>query len=274
LENQDQLNFFAAYIERELGIVYANSNYFQLEHRLKNISEKLGLDGVSELFQKAQFGIKGEMKTLILDLATNNETSFFRDPAIFAALRDYIIPKLLEDSAVTQLRVWSAASSAGQEVYSIAMELARAQKSRSTFPVWSILASDISSAILKRAEEGVYSDLEIQRGLGPEYRQEFFDAQDNGSSRVKPLLKKNLQFRTLNLIEDWPGIGPFELVFCRNVLIYQSVESKKKVLRRIYEKLVPGGFLVLGAAESLFGLSEDFGQVSAENAVFYRKKKE
>lgn len=269
------LKFFADYVQSQLGIIYQEANYFQLEHRLKDIAYQLGLKDINELFQKAKNeGFQGALKNLLLDLATNNETSFFRDAAIFRALSKYIIPQVILDGTFkSSLNIWSAACSAGQEVYSIAMEYEEAQKANPTWPRHDILATDVSDTILKRAESGIYSQLEVQRGLPARMLIQYFDKEGDASWRVKPSLQRHIHFKKLNLLDKWSHLGPFDIIFCRNVLIYQSVENKKNVIDRMHELLNPRGFLVLGAAESLFGISQDFDQVSEESAVFYRKKR-
>ena len=165
MENLVLLKFFADFIESELGIVYVEANYYQLEHRLKNIATQLGFADLMELHRAARPGITGQMRSLLLDIATNNETSFFRDNAIFKALSEAIVPELIKSGTKTSLQLWSAASSAGQEVYSIAMEIDQARLSNPTIPALRIFASDVSETILKRAEAGSYSQLEVQRGL-------------------------------------------------------------------------------------------------------------
>jgi chemotaxis protein methyltransferase CheR len=272
MENLLLLKFFADFIESELGIVYVEANYYQLEHRLKNIATQLGFADLTELHRAARPGITGQMRSLLLDIATNNETSFFRDNAIFKALSEAIVPELIKSGTKTSLHLWSAASSAGQEVYSIAMEIDQARLSNPTIPALRIFASDVSETILKRAESGSYSQLEVQRGLAARLMIQYFDKNDQDEWVVKASLRKGITFQKLNLLHMWGHIGPFDIVFCRNVLIYQSVENKTKIIKKIWDQLNPGGYLVLGAAESLFGLSQDFDQQVHGSAVFYRKK--
>lgn len=264
------LKFFADYIEQQIGIVYSESNYFQLEHRLSDIITLLGFKDMDELWKKAQTGIHGQFRDLLLDVATNNETSFFRDPSIFQALTQNLIPDL--GLGKNSVKIWSAAGSSGQEAYSIAMSLEQAKLASAQFPDYQIQVSDISERILKRSEEGVYSQLEVQRGLPARLLIEYFEKVGEASWRVKPRLRERMSFRKLNLLEPFPtGLGPFDIIFCRNVLIYQSVENKVQVLERLYQKLNPGGFLVLGAAETLLGLSKSFKQVQFGTAVAYKK---
>ena len=279
MTDESILKFFADYIEANLGIVYTHTNYFQLEHRLQDISHQLGMRNIDELYSKAKVSIEGLFKNLLLDLATNNETSFFRDIYVFKSLGKFIIPSLLQSSinesnfVAKPLKIWSAAASSGQEIYSIAMELDACKKKDPLFPEVSLFASDISDTILKRSREGVYSQLEVQRGLPVKNLIEYFEQIDSNQWRVKEFLRKQVEFRKLNLLEPWGGIGPFDVIFCRNVLIYQNVENKKRVVEQFIKVLQPGGYLVLGAAESLFGINEEFDQVTDEKAIVYRLKK-
>ena len=272
MENQVILKFFADYIQSELGIIYVEANYFQLEHRLKDIATQLGYEDILALYQEARLGISGQMKSLLLDLATNNETSFFRDQSIFKALSECIVPDLIKSGKKLSLSLWSAASSSGQEVYSIAMEVDQARQTNHDIPVLKIFASDVSDTILKRAQQATYSQLEVQRGLPARLMIQYFDKNDDEKWVVKNSLRTGISFRKLNLLHHWGGIGPFDIIFCRNVLIYQSVENKIRIIKEMVSRLNPGGYLVLGAAESLFGLSQDFEQLVHGSAVFYRKK--
>jgi chemotaxis protein methyltransferase CheR len=270
--NEVALRFFAQYIESQLGIVYVEANFFQLEHRLKDSAHQLGLGDVEDLYQEARKGIVGQMKSLILDLATNNETSFFRDVSIFKALSGLMYTDVISNGYLSSVRIWSAAASSGQEAYSMAMELHELEKVKPSLPRHQILLSDVSDTILKRAQNGIYSQLEIQRGLTQTQIDQYFDKMENDLFKVKPMLQQGMIFKKLNLLEDWGAIGPFEIIFLRNVLIYQSVDNKKRVIRNILDKLSPGGYLVLGAAESLFGISDKFEQVAFDRAIVYKKK--
>jgi chemotaxis protein methyltransferase CheR len=265
------LKFFADYIESQLGIIYVEANYFQLEHRLRDIATQLGYVDIESLYKEAQKSISGPMKSLLLDLATNNETSFFRDAGIYTALSQYIIPDLMSQGLKANIQIWSAASSSGQEAYSITMELEELRKIRPGIPPVKMLVSDVSDTILKRAQAGVYSQIEVQRGLPAKLLVQYFDKLENDKWQVKSSLKSSMTFKKINLLEDWGLIGPFDIVFIRNVLIYQNVENKKKVINSVYNKLNEKGFLILGAAESLFGVSDKFKQISVNSSIIYQK---
>lgn len=267
------LKFFADYIEAQVGIVYTETNYFQLEHRLLDLSHQLTLPNVDELYKKAQISIDGTFKNQLLDIATNNETSFYRDIQVFKTLGKFILPDILDKfSNPKHINIWSAASSSGQEIYTIAMEMESLLKQNSNYPTCSYFASDISNTILKKAQEGIYSQLEVQRGLTEQMLIENFDPINGSMWRIKESIRKQVTFKKINLLENWDPMGPFEIIFCRNVLIYQNVENKRKVINQLKSVLKPSGYLILGAAESLFGITEDFEQVTDDKTIVYKKK--
>jgi chemotaxis protein methyltransferase CheR len=268
-----QLRFFAKYIESQIGIVYSESNYFQLEHRINDIITLLGYKGIDELWNQAQKGVTGQLSDLLLDLATNNETSFFRDPSLFEALTKYIILELKKDhSHLNKIRIWSAAGSSGQEAYSIAMAVEQARRLDPSFPDVDIFVSDFSDRILARAKEGLYSQLEVQRGLPTRLLLDYFDKEGENFYRVKNVLRDKMQFKKLNLLEPIPlTIGNFNIIFCRNVLIYQQIENKIQVVKKLLNCIDPQGYLILGAAESMLGISDQVKQIQFEQAVFFKK---
>ncbi len=274
--SQEKIRFFAKYIEKELGIVYSDSNYFQLEHRLSDITSQLGLKSLEDLWMRATSGIDTQLKELLLDIATNNETSFFRDPSLFVGLVKSIVPELLSaNPQLKELRIWSAACSNGQEPYSIAMALDEARSENPNFPNYKILATDFSERVLSRTKARTYSQLELQRGLSASRLQRYFDPGSAPNtwvlnSRIPP---SNFQFQQLNLLDPWNFDHNFHIVFCRNVLIYQNVDNKIRVIDKILKVFEKDAYLALGAAESLLGISDLFEQVHFENSVFYRKKR-
>jgi chemotaxis protein methyltransferase CheR len=277
--NPEKIKFFADYIHSHLGIVYSETNYFQLENRLNEISKSLGFENAEQLWFKAQIGVTGEMKQLLLDAATNNETSFFRDPAIFKAIEKTILPQIASRlNGRKSISIWCAASSTGQEPYSLAMLISELSK-KITLPQVEILATDISDRVLEKSKAGLYTQIEVQRGLPANILIKYFTKVDHSGKEltqemwaIDPKIRSMVAFKKINLIDPWTKFGPFDLILCRNVLIYQNVENKKKVISKISDSLFPEGFFILGAAESLLGLSDQFEQVTSEGAVLYKKK--
>ncbi len=265
------LDFFAKYIGKELGIIYAEHNYFQLENRLSDIAKLQGVSDIEALFKIAQQGIHGAFRQLLLDVATNNETSFFRDPNVFKAIESLILEPLKETRSF-ELRLWSAAASTGQEALSISMLFQEFLKKHSLKMSYQITATDISERVLQKARSGSYTQLEIQRGMPAPLLIRYFTKAENESWCAKPELMAPITYSKLNLKEALPFHQPFDLILCRNVLIYQSAESKREILNRIATHLRPGGFLIMGTGESLLGISEEFESVTSSNAILFRKK--
>jgi chemotaxis protein methyltransferase CheR len=275
MEHQESLLFFAKFIETELGIIYAEHNYFQLQNRLDEIAKILGLCNTSELHAKAQITMNEELRELILDVATNNETSFFRDLKIFTALESSILPKLSSrESYKNRLAIWSAASSSGQEALSVAISISEWAKRNNLVLDFRITGTDISERILKKARAAHYTSLEVQRGLAPLFLEKYFKKDQHELWIANAAISKNIEYKKMNLIGDFGFTEKFDLILCRNVLIYQNVERKTRILKKIHAAMAPGGILILGAGESLIGLSNDFTQEIVDGAVFYCKKSE
>lgn len=269
-----KLRFFASYIEEKSGIVYGQSNHFQLVRRLEEIAVQRGLRGVEELYDQAKRDMDGTLRDMLLDVATNNETSFFRDAGMFKALEEVVFPSVLAKITIPRaLRIWSAAASTGQEAYSVAMTLEQMRSKGVAVPEFSILGTDISERVLARGKEGAYSQLEVQRGLPARMLVKHFDKTNEGRWIVKPDLRRRVRFEHLNLLGEWRSLPKFDVIFCRNVLIYQSVANKSKVIRRLYEHLLPGGVLILGATETMLGLPERdlFQDERTPTAFFFRR---
>jgi chemotaxis protein methyltransferase CheR len=268
MRDEDILRYFAEYIEHELGIVYSKDNYFQLQNRLEDIARAVGLGSMATLYSTVASGMSAQIRQLLLDRATNNETSFFRDPKIFKAVADTVFAN---SSPGRPLRIWSAASSTGQEALSIAMLLADDPRNLAGNLPFEIFASDICETALERARSARYSELEVQRGLTPALLEKHFTKGPEGWT-ARAELRKRITFRSLNLKQTFDFPAPFDLIFCRNVLIYQTVPGKIDVLTRITRQLGPGGHLVLGSGESMLGLSDEYDQRIVEGAVLYRKR--
>lgn len=273
MQTNEVLSYFANIIEKELGIVYAEHNYFQLQNRLTEISKQLGAASIEDLYTQAQKGIDLAFRQLLMDSATNNETSFFRDLKIFNAIEKTVFPSFVAQySGYEKLSIWSAASSTGQEAYSTAISLCEWNAKSDKKINFDIVATDISERVLAKAKQGRYSNLEVERGLSPELRQKYFTHEANGFWQIKPEIQKHISFKKLNLKEPFGFSQSFHLVLCRNVLIYQSIHGKKDILNRMTQLLAPDGHLILGAGESLISLSEDYEQKQIEGAIVYKKK--
>lgn len=269
-----QLKYFANFIEKELGIIYTEQVYYQLDQRLEKVAKYLGLKDATALYAHAvDKGISGDFKAYLLDISTNNETSFFRDPNIYNALENHILPTLkAEYPSSFTYRIWSAASSFGQEPYSVAMLSYEIRQKNPDFPRIEIVGTDISDQALTRCRGAKYSQLEVQRGLPAARLVKYFTKSNESEWQLKPEITSIVDFSKKNLLDSFATMGKFHIILCRYVLIYQDTEKKKDILNRLIQCLHPKGYLIMGGSESPFGLSQDIEQVSFNNAIFYRKK--
>lgn len=274
----DCLRYFAKAIEAETGIFYSEANFYQLSPRIIELAKTFGFESPDALWENVQKNsLSHEQKHILFDAATNNETSFFRDKKVFDAIRDIFNTIGREKET---LKIWSAACSTGQESYSMAMTFLESRDERPMKNIFSILASDISERVLAKASKGLYSELEVGRGLPPELRSKYFESVGSNSGtlgdtssnwKAKKELSENIHFKKINLLDPWVHSHKFDVVLCRNVLIYQNTENKKKVIQRIFDNLEPSGYLILGGAESLSGISDHFDHVPMSGVVVYRK---
>ena len=272
--SDNQIKFFADYIQKELGIVYSPAVYFQLEQRIEKIAQFFGWANAEEVYRKAlSQGITGDFKQYLLDIATNNETSFFRDPKVWNAFEKIILPGLqVSQPKSFSYRIWCTAASFGQEPYSIAMLVHEFLKKNPGHPRIEIIASDIADHALKRCKEGRYTQLEVQRGLGAQRLIQYFNNDGDGFWSLKPEIKNMVDFRKQNLLEPFLGLGTFNIISCRYVLIYQDGEKKKEIIKRLEKTLSPSGMLILGASESALGISGDLQQtIISEGVIGYKK---
>ncbi len=255
--------FVADLVGRRSAIRLDPGKEYLVESRLGPVARERGL-GVDEYVRRLRAAPTEDGLATVVEALTTNETSWFRDIAPFAALRPHVLPMLRAAGATDRVRIWSAACSTGQEPYSILMALADGFD----VPSVEIVATDLNEQVLARAREGAYSQLEINRGLPAAMLVRHFD-RVGAHWRVRADLRAKVQFRRHNLL-DAPPPGPFDLVFLRNVLIYFDMPTKRAVLDRIARVLRPGGFLVLGAAETTLGVHDGFERVEAGNAVLHR----
>jgi chemotaxis protein methyltransferase CheR len=267
--------YFSELIEKDTGIQYNTVNSHLLENRLRDLAKTMGFADVQAFWIEVKSrGLRSNERDMVLDLATNNETSFFRDPEVFEFFQNEFLPKFTKPSI--PIKIWTAACSTGQEPYSLAMILAQL-KDAGVPHIYDILVSDFSERVLKLAQSGIYSQLEVQRGLPASLLARYFDqiAGENThlpKFKVKPDLTRHMTFKRINLLDPWLHKGPFDIIFCRNVLIYQDVENKRRVIDRLASLLGPGGFLILGGAESLLGLSNRFDMQIFGKACVYKLK--
>jgi chemotaxis protein methyltransferase CheR len=245
----------AGLLKQRSGLVLSPEKTYLLESRLTPVARKRGLPGLMELVAEVRARPQEALLSEITEAMTTNESFFFRDATPFDILRQNILPDLwLTRASARRLRIWCAAASTGQEPYSIAMIL---KEHAAHWQGWQveILGTDISSQALEKAKAGVYSQFEVQRGLPIAYLVKYF-AKQGEAWQIAPEIRSMVQFKTFNLLEAMSGLGAFDVVFCRNVLIYFDPETKAKVLEAIRRQMSPDAHLFLGAAETVLGLTK------------------
>lgn len=238
------------------GLVLSASKAYLVKGRLEPVAREAGLADVETLLAKLRIGATDDLVRKCVDAMATHESSFFRDGAPFEQLGKTILPELIaRRRASRKLRIWCAACSSGQEPYSIAMIL----KENLQLAGWSleIVATDMSEAILTKARSGVYSDFEVRRGLAPERLSRWFEP-EGGDWRVVPALREIVSFRPHNLLQGVSGLGLFDIVLCRNVLIYFDVARKREVFVHLHRALAEDGILCLGSSETVLGVVETF----------------
>jgi chemotaxis protein methyltransferase CheR len=254
-------------LRRRSGLMLAADKRYLLESRLSPIARRIGAADLSELVQRLQAEQSEALVVEIVEAMTTNESFFFRDKLPFEHFRDVIMPQLLSKrQRERSIRVWCAAASTGQEPYSVAMCLS---EMASRLPGWNIeiLATDISTEVLERAQSGIYSHFEVQRGLPIQLLLKYF-TQIGDKWQIAPQIRAMVEFRPLNLLRDFSRLGLFEIVICRNVLIYFGPETKTDVLERLAACTAPDGYLMLGAAETVVGHTGRFRPLPNARCIY------
>jgi chemotaxis protein methyltransferase CheR len=242
----NEFTLLSTYIREKCGIVLPPEKSYLLETRLAKPMADYGISSFGELYRHLAASENPEMTERIIDAITTNETLWFRDKSPWAALETTLLPGLTEKLRTDErqsIRIWSAASSTGQEAYSTAMCIDSYLRGHALdlFPRFRILATDISGGVLKIAKRGVYDAISINRGMPPVYKERYFTRAENGSWRLNPPILGSVDFRKFNLQNDFTRFGTFDVIFCRYVLIYFSEELRRDVVSKMYGALNPGG---------------------------------
>ena len=253
------------------GLVLGADKLYLMETRLAPLLRREGLKDLAALAERLRSTIRAthgaELAREVVEAMTTNETLFFRDAKPFLHLRQQALPRLHQSRhAGRPLRIWSAAASTGQEAYSLAMIFAEHRATMSGRPV-EVLGTDLAREPIQRAREGLYTQFEVQRGLPVQMLVKYFEKEERGW-RVKPDIRAAVQFREWNLLADLSALGTFDVVFCRNVLIYFDPPTKARVLNAIARQMVSDGLLYLGGAETTLGLTPRFLPLAAEHGVY------
>jgi chemotaxis protein methyltransferase CheR len=261
----------AEYIYSICAVTLDQSKSYLIEGRLSGLVEDTGCKSFNALLQRARSDPSRAIQRRIIDAITTNETLFFRDVAPFDLLRHKIVPDLIdrrERTGSARIRIWSAACSTGQEVYSIAILLKELLGDPEKYGV-RLLGTDISDDAVARASRGWYNTTEISRGLSEPLRDKFFVQARNGW-QIRDEIRAMASFKHQNLMQDLSSLGKFEIIFCRNVAIYFTNPDKISLFRRIERALEPDGYLVVGAMESLTGLCPQFESKRHLRSVYYQ----
>ncbi len=249
------------------GLVLSAEKQYLAESRLLPVARRHGLATLGELVAQIRQRPMSPLAADTVEAMTTNETFFFRDKLPFESFRDIIMPALLSARArEKRIRIWCAAASTGQEPYSLAMALKEMGAAIAGFRI-EIIATDLSGDVLERAKSCIYTQFEVQRGLPIQMLVKYFTQAGDGW-QIAPELRAMVQFRTLNLLNDFSPLGTFDVVFCRNVLIYFDQETKTGVFNRIAKQVADEGYLVLGAAETVVGLTEAFKPVPDRRGLY------
>jgi chemotaxis protein methyltransferase CheR len=246
------------------GLDLSADKQYLIESRLMPLARKCGLSSIPDLVMKIR---GGAYIPQVVEAMTTNETFFFRDKLPFDHFRDTIMPDVLKARAARRsVRIWCAAGSTGQEPYSLAMSLKEMGAALAGWRV-DIVATDLSQEVLEKSKAGIYSQFEVQRGLPIQMLVKYFK-QSGELWQINPELRSMVQHRQLNLLHDFGQLGTFDVIFCRNVLIYFDQDTKINVLNRLARSMEADGFLVLGAAETVVGLTDSFRPVPERRGLY------
>ena len=264
--HSDNYRFLQEHVYSQAGIVLEHDKHYLFESRLAPIVRQLGLGSINDLCALLQATRNQGVGRQVVEAMTTNETYFFRDPAHYEAIRTVLVPRLKEERQDSKrLRFWSAAASTGQEAYSLAMLLLGCG-----LDDWSIqiLGTDFSSQVLERARSGKYQQIEVNRGLPAACLVKHF-RRAGVDWELSETVRRMVRFETIDLRQSMRALGPFDLVFCRNVMIYFDAETKKSILNEIHGTLFRGGWLLLGGAETAFGIEDKFERQTVGSAIVY-----
>jgi chemotaxis protein methyltransferase CheR len=260
-------DFLRKCLKDRSGLVLSGDKQYLVESRLLPVARRAGLDGLGELVSTLKRGNADALMTTVVEAMMTNESLFFRDKTPFEHFRTMVMPALTAARRNSRtLRIWCAAASTGQEPYSLAMALKEMERDLSGWRI-ELLATDISNEVLEKARQGLYSQFEVQRGLPIQLLIKHF-AQVGEAWQIAPEIRAMVKYRQLNLLADFSHLGMFDLVFCRNILIYFDQATKIDLLNRLAKIVASDGFLVLGAAETVVGLTDSFKTVGDKHGLY------
>ncbi len=274
--NVDQAEFdqFRQFLEDACGISLGDNKQYLVTNRMRRLMDDHKIADFGELVRNLRHGFNRKLKEQVIDAMTTNETFWFRDVYPYDHLKNTLFPQLMgpANKVIGPIRIWSAACSSGQEPYSISMMVEEFKlKNMGTLPRQvQIVATDLSTTVLEQARAGEYDKLSVMRGLSNERLDRFFDKTPQGNWKVKSVLRDRIDFRPINLMDSYAALGKFDIVFCRNVLIYFNADLKRQILQKIHASLKPQGILYLGSSEGLAGAADLFEMVRCDPGILYK----
>ncbi len=271
----EEFKNFSKYILDISGIALDVGKEYLLETRLNPLLAKYGCASYAELMNRSKTDFKKQIENDIIDAISTNETYFFRDKSPFELLQHKIFPDLIDKRSKQSqmkpsIRLWSAANSTGQEIYSIAMTLIEMGVTPDRYNV-KLFGTDISDAAIAQASYGLYNKFEVARGLDQRRLSRFFDKKDD-KFKIRDEVRVMAQFKKMNLMKPFVGLGKFDIILCRNVMIYFTNEDRRKIYHNISKVLEPDGYLLIGSTESLVNDIDLFASQKYLNSVFYQFK--
>ncbi|TWH64992.1 chemotaxis protein methyltransferase CheR [Azomonas agilis] len=265
---------FRVFLEKNSGIQLGENKQYLVNSRLNKLMEQNSIKTLDELVRKLQASPRSSLQIQVIDAMTTNETLWFRDTYPFDVLKQRLLPELVRENMGQRLRIWSSACSSGQEPYSISIAIDEFEQANPGLlkAGVQIVATDLSGSMLNICRQAEYDSLAIGRGLSSDRLQRFFDKKEESRWQVKGKIRNRVEFKALNLLESYSSLGKFDIIFCRNVLIYFSSELKKDILKQMHSALKPGGYLFLGASEALNGLPDLYQMIQCNPGILYKAK--
>ncbi|MEQ8332896.1 protein-glutamate O-methyltransferase CheR [Nisaea sp.] len=265
--NSSDFEFLSSMLYKQSGLVLTPDKGYLLETRLQPVARSHGLSSIEQIVSTLKSRRDEKLVNSITDAMTTNESLFFRDRTPFDQFKTVVLPSLLQSRAAKKsIRIWSAACSSGQEPYSLSMVLDELASKLAGWRV-EIVATDISAEMVARARAGIYSQFEVQRGLPVQLLVKYFQ-QDGDRWQLNEKIRRMVTFREFNLLQDPRALGNFDIVFCRNVLIYFDQETKRKVLEGVSRQIAPDGYLYLGGAETVISITDKFQPVKGQRGMY------
>ncbi len=272
--DQAEFNQFRQFLEAACGISLGDNKQYLVTNRMRRLMDDNKITSFSELVRALKSDSNRKLKDEVIDAMTTNETFWFRDVYPYDYLKNTLFPQFISATSKTPgpVRIWSAACSSGQEPYSISImvEEYRQKNMGALARQIQIVATDLSTTVLEQARKGEYDKLSVMRGLSPERLERFFDKTAENNWRIKSALRERVEFRPINLMDSYAGLGKFDVIFCRNVLIYFNADLKRQILQKIHAALKPQGILYLGSSEGLAGAADLFDMVHCDPGILYK----